>query len=102
MRKILVADQYGKKTIEADHLATFTEYLNGEAFQFVVTRAPLQMAVKVTHKRSGFSLGAVESSQVLAAGSDYKTAGKLALRAIAEKHGEARVASALRTKEAGV
>lgn len=97
-RKILVADRNGKKTIEAEHYATFTEYLQGVAYQFVVTRAPLEPGSRVTHKDSGFSLGPVLSSHIASANFDYKLAGKAALRAICEKHGEARVASALRTK----
>lgn len=100
IRKFLVADKNGERTIEAEHFATFTEYLQSEAFQFVVTRAPLEHHLRVTHKASGFSAGIVESSHVAAAGYDYKLAGKLALKAICEKHGEARVASALRAKEA--
>lgn len=99
-RKIMVADRDGKLTVEAEHYATFTEYLQGVAYQFVVTRAPLEHASRVTHKKSGFSLGLVESSHIASANFDYKLAGKLALKAICEKHGEARVASAVRSKEA--
>lgn len=99
-RKILVADRNGNLTIEAEHYATFTEYLGGEAFQFLVTRAPLEHASRVTHKASGFSVGIVESSHIAAASFDYRLAGRLALKAICAKHGEARVASALRAKEA--
>lgn len=98
-RKIMVADRNGELTVEAEHHATFTEYLQGVAYQFVVTRAPLEHASRVTHKKSGFSLGLVESSHIAAANFDYKLAGKLALKAICEKHGEARVASAVRGKE---
>ena len=99
-RKIKVADANGNKTIEADHLATFTHYVGGVAYQFVVTRELRSSVVKVTHKASGFSLGPVLSEHVSAALSDYKQAGKLAITAICAKHGEARVASALRAKEA--
>lgn len=99
-RTILVADRNDKKTIEAELYATFTEYVQNVAYQFVVTRAPLEHASRVTHKKSGKSLGVVESSHIAAANFDYKLAGKLALKAILEKHGEARVASALRTIEA--
>lgn len=99
-RKILVADRNDKKTIEAELYATFTEYVQNVAYQFVVTRAPLEHASRVTHKKSGKSLGLVESSHIAAANFDYKLAGKLALKAILERHGEARVASALRTIEA--
>lgn len=96
-RKILVADRDGKKCIEAEHYATFTEYVGGVAYQFVVTRAPLEHASRVTHKESGKSMGPVLSAHIAAANFDYKVAGRLALKAIVEKHGEARVASALRT-----
>lgn len=99
-RKILVADRNGKKTIEADHYATFTAYVAGIAYQFVVTRAPLESSSRVTHRKSGFSCGPVLSSHVAAADFDYKLAGQLALKTIIEKHGEARVASSLRNIEA--
>lgn len=99
-RKILVADRDGNKAIEAEHYATFTTYVQGVAYQFVVTRAPLEHASRVTHKASGKSVGTVLSNHIAAANFDYKEAGKLALATIIEKHGEARVASALRSCEA--
>jgi hypothetical protein len=98
-RKILVADRSGAKTVEAEHYATFTSYVQGVAYQFVVTRAPGESGSKITHRKSGYSLGPVESSHIAAAAFDYKEAGKLALVAILEKHGEARVASSLRRIE---
>lgn len=98
-RTVLVRDQYGKKSISAELFATFTEYVEGAAYQFVVTRAPGQSGSVVTHKRSGFSLGPVLSAHVATANFDYKLAGRLALAAIIEKHGPARVASSLRRVE---
>lgn len=97
--KVLVADARGEKTIPAEKFATFTEYLSGTAYQFLVTRELKSSVLKVTHKKSGFSLGPVCSNSIIAAASDYKLAGRLALKAIIEKHGEARVASAVRSKE---
>lgn len=98
-RTVLVRDQYGNKSIRAELFATFTAYVQGVAFQFVVTRAPGQSGCVVTHKRSGFSLGPVLSAHVAVANFDYKLAGRRALAAIIEKHGEARVASSLRRVE---
>jgi len=95
-RKILVRDQHGNRTLEAELFATFTEYVQGVAYQFVVTRSRGQSSSVVTHKRSGFSLGPVLSSHVAASNFDYKLAGRLALAAVIQKHGEARVASSLR------
>lgn len=99
MRKILVANRDGQKTIEAEHYATFAAYVEGTNYQFVVTRAPGEYGSKVTHRKSGYSLGPVESSHVAAANFDQKEAGKLALAAIIAKHGEARVAGSLRRIE---
>ena len=99
IRKIMVADRKGDKTIEAEHYATFTVYVQGIAYQFAVTRAPAEPSSRVTHKKSGKSLGILESRHIAAANFDYKLAGRLALAAIITKHGEARVASALRACE---
>lgn len=96
----MVADKSGALSVPADLLATFTEYLQGVAYQFTVTREQFSTApVKLTHKKSGFSMGEVTPTTLSAARGDYKAAGKLALRSIIEAKGEARVASAVRAKE---
>lgn len=99
-RTTLVRDRDGNKTLQAELFATFTEYVQGVAYQFTVTRSRGQSGSVVTHKKSGFSMGPVLSSHVAAANFDYKQAGRLALASIVEKHGEARVASSLRRVEA--
>lgn len=84
--------------IEADQLATFTYYIQNIQFRFVVTKLPGQEPV-VTHRLSGLKVVPVSVYATLGR-RDWVTAGKAALDALIEHHGEARVYSVLKAAEA--
>lgn len=100
MKTFLVAARDGSRTVKAEQLATFTHYLEGQQFRFVVTRELDQPMPVVTHRASGFKVCAISGTSRAAAMGNWADAGKLALLNLVTDKGEARIASALRAKEA--
>jgi hypothetical protein len=89
-----------KHTVE--QLGTFAFYVQGGQFRFVVTRAVhvgSDEAATVTHRASGKRVTGITYTTLAAARGDYADAGKLAMTALIEKHGEARVRSVLAAAE---
>ncbi len=98
MKTFMVCGAEGAK-LEAEQLATFVFYIQNIQYRFVVTKLPGDVA-SVTHRGSGKRVCQIPYMTVISALSDYAAAGKSALQELIKKHGEARVASVLRTAEA--
>lgn len=98
-KTFLVADSDGNRTIEAEQLATFAYYIQGEQFRFVVTHAPRINTVALTHRTSGKRVAEVPHISIQAARGDYKLAGEGALKALIARVGEARLRSVLAAAE---
>lgn len=96
-KTFMVADGDGNKTIEAEQLATFAYYIQGEQFRFVVTRHLSTIAL--TQRASGKRVATIPYDSVRCALGDYKLAGESALRGVIDRAGEARVRSVLRAAE---
>lgn len=75
--------------VDADQLATFTGYVKGRGFRFVVTRLPGHADVRLTHRSSTAAVAHVPHSEAMR--TDWEKAGRAALEALIAKHGEDRV-----------
>lgn len=72
--------------LELAQLATFTHYLKGRQFRFVVTQEHPALPICVTHRLSGFRVCNVSPLQLAASRGDAKSAGQAALiKLLAEK-----------------
>lgn len=100
MKTFSIAQLDGTR-LEVPQLATFTHYIQGIQFRFVVTQETPIAPVCVTHRASGFKVVSVLPSELGAGRSDYVVAGKMALARLIRDHGEARVRSVLASKEGG-
>lgn len=79
--KIWTGSDVSGSAIEVDQLATFTHYIKGRQFRFLVTRYAGE--ISVTHRLTGLRICAASASSSL---SDWALAGKGAVDAlIAEK-----------------
>lgn len=83
---------------EAQQLATFTRYLKGAQFRFVVTQLPGELPA-VTHRQSGMRVVPVAYSTLAACRNDAKEAGYLALTNLVADKGEDRVHDVLSRAE---
>lgn len=95
--KTFIARNAAGEPVEVEQLATFTMYIRGVQFRFVVTREGSLPPV-VTHRISGAKVCPLGS--IGAAVGDWKLAGLAALNRLILEKGEARVASVLRAAEA--
>jgi hypothetical protein len=83
---------------EVVQYATFTHYIQGQQFRFLVTR-DMGDALRVTHRLSTKAVCIVTNTDMAACRFDYKDAGKLALDRLIKERGEARVRSVLAAAE---
>lgn len=83
---------------EAIQHATFTHYLQGEQFRFVVTQLHGE-GLTVTHRLSGRRVCEVTYTELAACRNSAKDAGKLALAKFIDRIGAARVRSVLAAAE---
>jgi hypothetical protein len=90
----------GRRTLEAEQVATFAHYIQGAQFRFVVTKLPGEVVGSVTHRHSGNRVCAIPVVSLQAALGDVKLAAVSELKKLIERAGEARVASVLRAAEA--
>lgn len=95
MKTFAIAHLDGTR-VDVPQLATFTHYIQGIQFRFVVTQETPIAPVCVTHRASGFKVVSVLPSELVAGRSDYVVAGKMALARLIRDHGEARVYTVLR------
>ena len=85
--------------ISLTQLSTFTHYIQGEQFRFVITRESRLLPVCVTHRASGKKICEVLPTDILAAAHDYEIAAKSVLLKFIERVGAARVRSVLAAAE---
>lgn len=84
----------------AAQLATFTHYVLGIQYRFVVTRIGVLDPV-VTHRLSGLKFCAITPANLAKARYDWRTAGKLAVAERLKQVGEAFAKARLDEAEAG-
>ena len=97
MKKCKVFGEDG--SIYAEQLATFTHYVKGVQFRFIVTRLENSNDVKVTHRYTGMSVCTVPHSTIAACLNDYADAGKSTIDALIKYKGDDRVYDVLRRAE---
>lgn len=99
MKTFLVAIKDGE-TAPANQLATFTRYLDGVQFRFVVTQLPLEEPV-VTHRLSRKRVCRIMRHQ-LACCSNVKDAANLAINGLIHQFSETRLRAKLAAAEAAL
>lgn len=93
MKTFEVRNQRGEPTQAQQH-ATFTEYVQGERFRFVVTQIVGELPA-VTHRASTKRVCYIKPIELAAALGDFEVAGKAALQEVIRDKGAARVRSVL-------
>lgn len=91
----------GGQFVEAQQLATFTRYLQGIQFRFVVTRMAGEQPA-VTHRLSGKRVCWITHTEQAACLGRIKDAANLALDHLIQQHSEARLRSVLAGAEAAL
>lgn len=89
------------KMMEATQLATFTRYIKGVQFRFVVTRLAGSNVASVTHRVSRIKVCDVATHSAIAAAGDWILAGRSALEDFLKLYGETRVHQVLSAAEKG-
>lgn len=79
------------QTLEGEQLATFAFYVQSQQFRFLVLHMP-DGSISLTERETGKRVAQLEFKATPTA---YVQAGEDALRALIQKHGEARVRSVL-------
>ena len=97
-KQFAVCSSTGGK-IQAEQLATFTHYIKGEQFRFVVTRIPGNNIAAVTHRISGLKVCDVPSIAVQASAGDWVVAGRTTLIKFIADRDEQRIYVVLRSAE---
>lgn len=98
MKTFKITNKQGD-TIEIEQLATFAYYIQNRQFRFVVTRELPTLPIVVTHRASGKRVADITHSQQMASLGDLVGAAKLAIIALIDKVGDARVRSVLAAAE---
>ena len=98
-KTFMVANAAGERVLPARQYATFTHYIQGEQFRFVVTQQPSSNVIKVTHRASGMGVAEIPHIALQAAVGDYFVAGKAAFEELVKRVGAARVRSVMAAKE---
>lgn len=85
--------------LELEQLGTFTEYIKGQQFRFVVTRERPLLPLCVTHRLSGCRVVEITHSQQMASLNDVVGAAKLAIKHLMDAKGVDRVHDVLTRAE---
>lgn len=95
MARIWIGSDVDGYEDEAEQLATFTHYVKGSQFRFIVTRYASE--VSVTHRLTGLRICA--PTQIVSALGDYAAAGKAAVQSLINTKGADRVHDVLTRAE---